>query len=270
MRKAILHTIYAFIAFLVLLFVIFCTTSFGRRIAWSIYSPMISFVQNTFRSFSDNFRNSSSLPENKQELQLRVRELELRLNSFAEMEAENRQLRKLLNLPVHPSWQALAAEVISRDPFSWNRDFVINKGLVDSIQVGAAVLSGPYVIGRVIQVNRHSAKVASLLSPECRFSVKLSGDDNMGLSIGAASSDWQSDALFQVDFLPKDLQVEKGQILVSSGLGATMPAGLEIAEIVPDENGDLLRIHNESRGMFLCRPLAKLQKVKFVIVLIRD
>ncbi len=69
-------------------------------------------------------------------------------------------------LPKFPAWQSVVADVISRDPAQWNKGFGINKGLADGIQVGAAVLSGTHVIGRVVESNRHSALVATVLSPE--------------------------------------------------------------------------------------------------------
>ena len=201
------------------------------------------------------------------ELELRIHELEARLAQVSQLEKANVELRQMLQLPEFPSWKAVAADVISRDPTQWNKGFVINKGLSDQVSAGAIVLSGTFVIGRITESNRHSAQVATVAAPECRFSVLVEGTDSVGICIGSNSGDWRGEPRFQVDFLPGDLQVSAGQRVLTSGLGGGIPGGLPVGEVIADDDGHTLQVIANSRGRLLCRLPKGLQSIRHVIVL---
>jgi len=271
MRDVMRHTAYAVFAFLVLALMLFSSTSGGRRLARGFFSPFASIWRSGGELVGGLLPNllpgGSNRKQRLLELELRVRELEARLAQILPLEKANLELRRLHQLPELPSWQAVAADVISRDPAQWNKGFVINKGLSDRISAGAVVLSGSFVIGRIIESNRHSAQVATVLAPECRFSVLVEGTDFVGICIGSNSGDWRGEPRFQVDFLPGDLQVPAGQRVLTSGLGGGIPGGLPVGEVIADGDGRTLQVIANSRGRLLCRPPENLQRIRHVIVL---
>ncbi len=271
MRDAMRHTAYAAFAFLVVTMMLFSSTSFGRRLAWSFFSPFASIWRSGGGLMSgllpDFFPGGTNRNQRLMELELRIRELEARLAQTSELEKANSELRKLHQLPERTSWHAVAADVISRDPAQWNKGFVINKGLSDGIPTGAVVLSGTYVIGRIVESNRHSAQVATVVSPECRFSVVVQGTNAVGICIGSNSGDWRGNPRFQVDFLPKDLHIQMGQQVLTSGLGGGLPGGLPVGEVVANGEGRTLQVIANSRGRLLCRPPGDWQSIRYVVVL---
>lgn len=201
------------------------------------------------------------------QMELRLRELEVQLAELPEIKRQNAELRQLLSLTPLPEWRAMTAEVIARDPLLWNQGFSINKGLADGVLLGALILSGPDVVGRVCENSRHASRVATLVSPECRLSVALAGSDIMGISTGAGNTSELGLPYFLVDFLPKDIPVQAGQQLLTTGLGGWGPSGLPVGVVVPNDKGELLEIVEQSRGRLYCRPLAELGILRFVTVL---
>ncbi len=270
MRDLMRHTAYASVACLVVAILLFSSMSFGRRLARGFFSPFASIWRSGGELASgllDDLLPGSSRQQRLIELELRVRELEARLAQTAQLEKSNTELRRLYQLPELPSWHAVAADVISRDPAQWNKGFAINKGLSDRIAVGAVVLSGPFVIGRITESNRHSAQVATLVSPECRFSVLLQDTDSVGICIGSNSAAWRGEPSFQVDFLPADLQIQEGQQVLTSGFGGGIPGGLPVGKVIADGAGRVLQVIANSRGRLLCSPQGNLQSIQHVIVL---
>ncbi|MFA6929138.1 MAG: rod shape-determining protein MreC [Lentisphaeria bacterium] len=265
------HTVYGVFAFLVLGILVLSATAFGRRVSQSFFSPFTSLWRSGERWVAgilpDWLPGTKSKQERLLELELKVRELETRLARSVELEKANAELRRLYQLPDLPAWKAVAADVISRDPIRWNQEFGINKGLMEGIQVGALVMSGPYVVGRVRESNRHSAQIATLISPECRFSVVLGEQKTVGICSGSESRGLRGEAQFQVDFLPKDLRLHHGQEVFTSGLGGGIPGGLPVGIVVPCGDGKLFQIVANSRAKLLCEPLGNLPAIRYVVVL---
>ncbi len=261
---------YGLTLILILTLLLLSSSSFGRRMGSAAISPFVSGWQRTWLTLTNGINailpQSRSRESEKLKLELRVRELEATLAEMPEIRRQNAELRQLLSLAPLPRWRALAAEVIARDPMLWEQGFSINKGLADGVRPGALVLAGSYVVGRVCENSRHSSRVATLLSPECRLSLTLAGSDIAGISRGRGRQS-RAPAFFVLDFLPKDLPVQAGQQLLTTGLGGWGPAGLPAGVVVPTEQGELLEIVEQSRGRLRCRPLAELSVLRFVTVL---
>ena len=269
MRDARLHVSYVCYALFAAATLLFSVSAPARRLALAFTSPFV----NTLRAASDWGRGllpvGSKRRDRIMELELRLRELEIELAGHEELRKSNAELRQLLDLPQLPGWRVVAAELVSRDPARWNWGFSINKGLAEGVQEGSAVLAGPYMIGRVGESFRHHARVASLLSPECRLSLTVQGMEMLGISNGAAEG-WGKEGEFKLEYLDKDLELQQGQWLYTTGLGGEVPGGLPTAEIKAGKDGQILEIIANSRARINCRPLGNLQGCKTVVVVVPD
>ncbi len=273
MHKTAQRIAYGLALLLVLALLLFSTSSFGRRLGSAATSPFVSLWQRTWMLVSSGVNwilpQGGSRDTERMRQEMRLRELEVQLAEMPEIRRQNAELRQLLSLAPLPGWRALTAEVIARDPMLWEHGFSINKGLADGVLPGALVLSGSDVVGRVCENSRHTSRVATVVSPECHLSLVLSGSDITGISRGLSQTGRQQ-ALFALDYLPKDVPVHSGQQLLTTGLGGWGPAGLPVGEVVPNEQGVLLEVVEQSRGRLLGRPLAELAVLRFVTVLSPD
>ncbi|NLZ60905.1 MAG: rod shape-determining protein MreC [Lentisphaerae bacterium] len=267
MREARLHVSYIFYALFAVFTLFFSLSAPARRLALAVASPFVSSLRAASGWGRGLLPAGAKRRQRVLDLELRLRELEIELAGYEELRKSNAELRGLLELPRLPGWQVIAAELVSRDPALWSHGFSINKGLAEGVQVGSAVLAGPYLIGRVAESFRHHARVASLLSPECRLSLTVQGMEMLGVSNGASDA-WGEANEFRLDYLDKDLELSQGQKLYTSGLGGEVPGGLPVAEIRAGKNKQILQIIDNSRARINCRPLGNLRGCKSVAIIV--
>ena len=101
-----------------------------------------------------------------EQLQRQNAMLAAQVQRLREMEADNERLRQELRMPRWSDYREIYAEVILRDPATWNEQFVISKGLNDGIETGDLVLSFEFAPERVsggIRRERHADRQRRIL-----------------------------------------------------------------------------------------------------------
>ena len=187
-------------------------------------------------------------------LEILVRHLELQLQGFQNAATENRELRAFLELPPATGWRLVIAPVIARDPVAWNRRFRIGKGAQEGVTMGAAVLSGNAVIGRIAEVSPSSAVVLCLADPSCRLSVRVEATKAVGILAGRAVQTWHDPPRCLVDYLPRDLAYHEGEKVVTSGLGLDVPAGLSVGRIAAWKADQVTNVVSSAYAQVLLQP----------------
>jgi rod shape-determining protein MreC len=171
------------------------------------------------------------------DLEARLRSAEIRLAAGANLRRENAELRKLLNLPPIPGWNVIFADVIARDPLSWDRGFRIGRGRLHGIVPGSIVLAGPFVIGRVVECGERNAMVATVASRACRFGVVLERGRETGVLQGIGTRIQHAAPACVVEFLPKETVADPGDVVWTSGLGRSIPGGLVVGRVANRAGG---------------------------------
>ena len=183
--------------------------------------------------------------------------------------AENAELRTYHRLPPLPNWRVTVAPILTRDPVTWNRHFRIGKGSADGLRAGAAVLNGRQLIGRIAELTPHTALVVTIADTSCRLSVTVGTANAVGILRGRVNQKWQQPPACMVTYLPQNATFEKGDIVVTSGLGGSMPAGLPVGTLVPwEEDGRVVRIAEKAYAEVLIRPSADFGISRFVGVVV--
>lgn len=148
------------------------------------------------------------------------------------LQQENKALRAMMNLAKQSRYDYVFADIIIRDPISWNETFTVNKGKDHGLEVGFLVVGLHYdrdfgktkmaVIGRVVDVTRHNARIVTIISPESRLSVLLPESKAIGILEGAGRRGKKLYA--KVRFLPKSIEYKVGEEVVTTGLSKwTLP-----------------------------------------------
>lgn len=212
-------------------------------------SQALDFFSNTFSSFGKGFsrfidsygtyetvraERDALLDKMKSNLDTQVELVRLR--------DENNKLRQFLQLPPVSNSPIVQAEVISQDPDNWFRTIIINKGSKDGIATympvvalqtvtGEPVNGQPNqtklvvgVVGKVIQVNPHSARILPLTDQFSRIGVVLKKTGHWALLNGQSP---QQDAPL-LDFLSLGVFIQPGDEVVTSGGDGIFPRGLPI------------------------------------------
>lgn len=209
-------------------------------------------------------------------LQRRNEELGVRLALSEQVLQENAQLRQLLALSPRLAYRVVCAEVRSRDPLSWRELLTIDRGRDAGIMAGAVVLcpmlegddenGGFAVVGRVVEVSRHRALVATMFSQRCRLSVLLAESQFCGLAQGASGGG--GPPMAWISHLPRDGQPRVGEMVLTSGYSGMTPPGLLLGWLASRSDGSPeLRLTDnlhQTAGFLLA---ADLDRVRTVLVL---
>ncbi len=142
-----------------------------------------------------------------------------------EIQKENERLKKLLELRESLSQETMAASVIGRDPAYWFRTLFINKGANQGVRENMPVINNKGLVGLVVQVMPSYAKVQLVIDMNSRVAAISQRTREMGILKGEGVHGCL------LDYLPKKTLIEKGDIVVSSGMGSLYPKGIPIGEV---------------------------------------
>lgn len=166
-----------------------------------------------------------------------------------DLKAENDRLREYLQAKESlKSYQLRFAEVVARNPDTWNNVITIDKGLKHGIKKDMAVITSKGLIGRVQSVANFSATVELLTSYERRDHISadiqtkqiVNGVTKYQNISGVVEEYVPQERLLIMRKIPWGAKIEAKQQVVTSGLGGVVPRNLPIGYIVriePDDYG---------------------------------
>jgi rod shape-determining protein MreC len=166
----------------------------------------------------------------------------------------------LVNFPSTTLGSYIVARVVSREPASWFQWVTINKGAADDIKIDAPAMvwidNRPAVLGRVVEIYAHSAKVVLITNSLSALPVQLKGLNEDGLLEG------QNNAVLKVNYLMTGGKMVVGDEVVTSPLSAVFPEGITVGYIenITSSDNDTMRIAG-------VRPLVNFNRLREVIVL---
>jgi rod shape-determining protein MreC len=144
---------------------------------------------------------------------------------LATLEQENRQLRTLLKLDDTLDKHLIAAQVIGRSGDHWWQEIIVDRGSLDGVSSGAAVMGVGGVVGQVNQVSDHASRILLLSDPTSQVGVMVIRTRVMGILQGRRREKATAEFFEATPAKPGDL-------LVTSGLSSRFPAGLPIGKVV--------------------------------------
>ena len=123
----------------------------------------------------------SSVLEENEKLKGQIIKLTEENTQLQQDKYELTKLRELYELDAkYEEYTKVGARIIARDASNWYSSFVIDKGTDDGIQINCNVLAGSGLVGRVVEVGPHHAKVVSIISDGINTSgMVLSTGDNL-------------------------------------------------------------------------------------------
>lgn len=191
------------------------------------------------------------------ERQLRAAKDLLTLEALA---AENAQLRRLVDARERLPRKSTLAEILyaGRDPFS--RKVVIDKGSAKGIQPGLPVVDDVGVIGQVTRVYPLLAEVTLITDKDQAIPVQIVRNGLRAVAYGAGDG-----ATLDLRFMAANADILNGDVLVTSGIDGTYPAGIPVARVA--------RIERDAAYAFakiVCVPAAGTDRHNQILVLATD
>ena len=176
---------------------------------------------------SDFFQNRNQLRERNTALKVENLLNNVRLQKLQSLEQENIRLRELLGSSFRLHERVLVAELLTIDLDPFSQQVVINKGLRYGIFEGQPVLDATGVMGQVSMVSPFSSRIILLTDPSHGVPVQINRNGLRAVVTGRGLGE-----SLQLEHLPHNSDVRKGDLLVTSGLGGRFPIGYPVGTVV--------------------------------------
>ncbi len=196
----------------------------------------------------------------------RVAQLEAQLAAAAvdhasdqALKQENDDLRSRLNFVARAKARMVSADVVARTVGADADRFEIDRGSRDGLAVGMpAVVEDGVLAGKVVSVSDADAVVAAVTDPGVRTAVSLlNGARTIGVATGLDGT------MMALTYIPKDVDVEANEIVVTSGLEDRVPSGLVIGVVNAVESAG-----TDPFKQAVIQPLADPRRVSSVSIIV--
>ena len=173
-----------------------------------------------------------------------------------QLEAENERLRKLLDVKGRQQANGRVAQILyaARDPFS--RRVIVDKGQQDKIVAGQPVVDDAGVVGQVTRVFPFVSEITLITDKDQAVPVQIVRNGLRSVVFGLGNGQ------LELRFMPANADVQKGDLLVTSGLDGIFLPGFPVAKVVQIE-----RDTSYSFARIYCVPVAGVENFGEVMVL---
>ena len=205
---------------------------------------------------AENLALRRSLLEENSNLKHERLLLNSRLAKFADLEAENKRLRSLLDSSEKVAERVLIAEVLAVDLDPYSRRLVINKGTKNGVIVGQSLIDSNGIMGQVVSAGAVSSNALLITDPSHAMPVQINRNGLRAVAIGTGSVD-----LLELSHIPNNADVRIGDLVVTSGLGGRFPSGYPVGRVTGVE-----RDRGQAFARVTLNPSAHLERNREVLL----
>ena len=252
----------------------------AMRMSADYYYPFLKLVRGMENTTADQLlllQSKTKLASSLQKLMKENAFLSAEHTVVADLKKENAELRALMSLGRKGTFRPVFAEVLTRNPMTWQEQFTLDKGSRDGIEPGNLVVTPVYsklpnmpriaVIGKVKSVTRHTALVVTILSRDFRLSVSLPDSKSSGILEGTRPvSEMQS----VLKFLPLNTVPASGQTVYTNAFSGNSPPGLPVGLVADMENPGKRSSPNQLYLETGVQPFESPAEVRFAAVFVKE
>ena len=232
----------------------------------NILGRMLAYPANSVNDFMESISNLTNTYQENQTLKQKVEtiyELEVQLN---DLKKDNEKMKEALKLQdTLNEYSLINATVIARNPDTWRDIVTINKGANDGLTPQMSVMSDNGLVGKVLDVNPTSARVALLSNNDntlVRVAAMIQGEKES--IYGTLTGFDHEKNILIMSQIQATQEIKVGDKVVTSGLGGVSPSSLYIGT-VEQVAMDRFGLYKEVR----IKPAADTNDVRYVTVVKR-
>jgi rod shape-determining protein MreC len=237
------------------------SAAFGiERIAIAIVAPFQEIVTRTIiftRNIWQSYFYLVNVSEENQLLKKRLNQALEENNQGRELELANTRLRNLLNFQKTITGRFVAAQIVGKDPSVWFKTVIIDKGKTDGVDEGFPVVMSQGIVGQVIEVSDHYAKVMLIIDRNSAVDALVQRSRARGVIKG------ESTDKCRLDYVLRKYDVRSGDTVISSGLDGVYPKGLLIGQV-----SDILKNDSDIFQEIAVTPFIDFEKLEEVLVVL--
>jgi rod shape-determining protein MreC len=217
---------------------------------------VVDLPSSTWAKTRDTFAARDELIAENQQFRRGRLETEARLQRLAALEAENARLRELLDSTARIGNRALVAEILAVDLDPYRQRFDLNRGLVDGVYVGQALIDAQGVVGQVVRVGPLTSEAVLITDADHAVPVSVNRNGVRTIAVGTGDS-----RRLRLPYLTNNADVQVGDLLISSGLGGVFPAGYPVGRVL-----DVQRRTDQAFAEILAEPVSALDRDREVLL----
>lgn len=264
-KKYMLYVLFVFVCLAFLILAVAGRSRFPlfNRVVTAIILPVESGIT-SLGHLSDDSRGywhaMTVLQEENAQLKKEVDELRSANINMVSIEAENRQLRELLQYKEEkPSQTTVTARVIARN-FGDLRDTIyIDAGNDKGVKQNMAVVNNG-LVGIVDEVYGGYARVLLVTSPRCRIGARVLRLDSRAIGVTAGTN--STDGKLRLEHIYRTASIKEGDTIITSGISGNHPENILIG-VVKSVGMDELDLTQQAEIL----PTADIADVEKVLVI---
>lgn len=167
-----------------------------------------------------------NLKRENRRLRQEVAKLQSKVLSLQGLKNENSRLQSLIGFKDQAGYDTIPARVTGMPSSNWWSSVIIDKGLDDGIKRNMPVIAGGGLVGQVVDVSQRAAKVILLNDVQSGVSVQVQRTGEVGVIKGQLR-----EQQLLLKYISKDSTIQKGDIVVTSGLGELFPKGIYVGKV---------------------------------------
>ncbi len=174
--------------------------------------------------------------------------------------AENTQLRKLLGAQQRLQVKSVMSEILydARDQFA--RKVIMDRGSQQGIATGQPVIDDAGIVGQVTRVFPFTSEVTLLTDKDQAIPVQVLRNGLHSIAYGRGQSGY-----LDLRFMSSNADIQKDDLLVTSGIDGVYPAGLAVAKVI--------RVESKLTDVFahiVCEPVAGIDRHTQLLIILVD
>ena len=173
------------------------------------------------------------------------------------MQSENRQLRKLVELPQRSEFTAQLAEVIYAERDVFQRKVLINKGANAGILLGQVVMDDVGIVGQITRVYPWLSEVTLITEKDHAVPVQVLRNGLRTILFGAGDT-----SRLSLRYMPVSADIQEDDMLVTSGIDGIYPQGIPVARVMKIERDPAYPF-----ARVTCLPVAGVDRNRHLLVL---
>ncbi|MDD4929330.1 MAG: rod shape-determining protein MreC [Gallionella sp.] len=170
---------------------------------------------------------------------------------------ENQQLRNLLGLQQRSRVTGQFAEIVYAERDIFRRKVLINKGSSAHIQAGQVVMDERGIVGQITRVYPWLSEVTLITEKDHAVPVQVQRSGLRSIAFGAGDT-----SRLSLRYMPVSTDIQKGDLLVTSGIDGIYPPGIPVATVEKIERDAAYPF-----AQIVCLPVGGVDKHRHLLVL---
>jgi rod shape-determining protein MreC len=178
---------------------------------------------------------------------------------YREAIATNVRLTRLLELKESLPPPVLTSRIIGRDPSLWFKTVIIDRGSADGVKRGMPAVTVEGIVGQVMNTSPNHSKVLLATDPSSAIDVLIQPSRVQGIIKGKGRDS------FDLQYVLRNTDVQKGDQVITSGLGGVFPKGLAV--------GTVSQVVKNRRGMFQSieiEPAVDFSRLEYLLIMMQE